>query len=389
MPIFGSPGTYSGSYPTAENISSPSTYVLNNPYTSGLGQATTYFPNGLTSANSGVGVGKLTPWDRRATQIADSVLSLSNSGYSGRGNWITDASYSGDTGGSSGGGGASGSYDWGSGGDSSNFGYPAYGVRQGWGLGLGPQYSTSGLGTADWPLSGLGAYLNDPNFSQQSNTYGAYNPSSATYLRDYGQFNPGGTGPGYAAYGVSGGWPNQTNQSVAQSLGYGAYGQESSYGTNPNMWKGSYIGPMQISRATAQQYNADKLFPGWDTNAQANRQLGNYILQQQLGQYGGDTGRTLTAYNSGPGNVSPQGSGTPYKTNYTNAGNPNARVSNYIGNVTDTASGLSQQNAFGNYTGQAMTASSPQVVSAMSAMARVLGVSGQTMGQAFGGHGGK
>ena len=88
------------------------------------------------------------------------------------------------------------------------------------------------------------------------------------------------------------------------------------------------VGPGQITPATFAQYAQ----PGEDINNPAdNRAVSGRIIDDYTKRYGGDAGRVATAYFSGPGNVAPAGSPTPW-INDAKDGNGKS-VSSYVGDL--------------------------------------------------------
>lgn len=130
------------------------------------------------------------------------------------------------------------------------------------------------------------------------------------------------------------GWPG--HQDTVQSSGYTPAqvsqailaGGEHSNGNpdEPTSTKGA-VGPGQIMPGTFQQF----ALPGEDiNNAQDNTAVHNRIINTYMQKYNGDAARVAVAYISGPGNVSPAGSPTPWIKDL-NDGNEN--VSDYVAGV--------------------------------------------------------
>jgi hypothetical protein len=92
--------------------------------------------------------------------------------------------------------------------------------------------------------------------------------------------------------------------------------------------------PLQIREGTFKQFA--KAGESWtnpaDKTAVAQRVLANYSQQ-----YGGDLGRVATAYFSGPGNVAPAGSPTPFIKNTKDANGKT--VASYVGDILGRAGG--------------------------------------------------
>ena len=83
-------------------------------------------------------------------------------------------------------------------------------------------------------------------------------------------------------------------------------------------------GPRQIMPATFRQW----ALPGENINNPAdNRAVSDRMLAHYLQQYGGDAQRAAVAYFSGPGNVAPPGSPTPW---ISNKGDGNNTVAQYV-----------------------------------------------------------
>ena len=90
------------------------------------------------------------------------------------------------------------------------------------------------------------------------------------------------------------------------------YGQESSSGKNPATSVDNAHGGMQIVPGTFAQYAK----PGERLDNPAdNMAVGKRILADYAQRYNGDAARIAVAYFSGPGNVAPPGSATPWKNN--------------------------------------------------------------------------
>lgn len=89
------------------------------------------------------------------------------------------------------------------------------------------------------------------------------------------------------------------------------------------------VGPGQIIPATFQQYAK----PGEDINNPAdNRAVATRIVDDLSNKYGGDPARVAVGYFSGPGNVAPAGSATPWLRDVTDANGKS--VSSYVQDVT-------------------------------------------------------
>lgn len=94
------------------------------------------------------------------------------------------------------------------------------------------------------------------------------------------------------------------------------------------------VGGYQITPGTFAQY----AHPGEDiNNPKDNAAVGQRIIDNLKQKYPDDPARVATAYFSGPGNVAPAGSQTPYIHDYTD-GNGKS-VSSYVKNVVDRMGG--------------------------------------------------
>lgn len=104
------------------------------------------------------------------------------------------------------------------------------------------------------------------------------------------------------AQGVTG---SVTNQAIKNAF----WGQESGNRSNiRNSDKGA-VGPGQVEPATFAAF----AHPGEDiTNPDANRAVSGRIIDKYMQDYNGDVSRVAVAYFSGPGNVAPPGSATPW-----------------------------------------------------------------------------
>lgn len=133
------------------------------------------------------------------------------------------------------------------------------------------------------------------------------------------------------------------------------FGQESGYGRNTQTSVTGARGDMQIEPDTFKQYaSADESID----NPKDNIAVGNRILADYWKRYGGDPARAAVAYFSGPGNVAPAGSPTPWKKDKTD---PTGKtVSSYVNDVLRKM-GVGQLR-------QAMEPANPRVAQAFSAM---------------------
>lgn len=91
------------------------------------------------------------------------------------------------------------------------------------------------------------------------------------------------------------------------------WGQESGRGANTKTSVTGARGDMQIQPATFAQY----AHPGESIDNRAdNIAVGHRIIQDLYAKSGGDPARVAVGYFSGPGNIAPAGSPTPYLHNY-------------------------------------------------------------------------
>lgn len=105
------------------------------------------------------------------------------------------------------------------------------------------------------------------------------------------------------------------------------YGQESSYGSNTRTSPTGAVGGMQIEPGTWKQYAQ----PGEDINNPAdNRAVGQRIVQDLYQKSGGDPARVAVGYFSGPDNIAPPGSPTPWIKDKSDG---NTSVSQYVSGV--------------------------------------------------------
>lgn len=143
---------------------------------------------------------------------------------------------------------------------------------------------------------------------------------------------------------------------VAPALKSAILGEESHDQDNiPSSLRGA-VGPGQILPATFAQY----AHPGENIDNPAdNRAVSGRILDHYLQVYGGDAARATVAYFSGPGNVAPVGSATPYLHN---ASDGHETVSQYVAHVE---SRIGPQNA--GATGAPQTGAYPTVADALNA----------------------
>ena len=119
---------------------------------------------------------------------------------------------------------------------------------------------------------------------------------------------------------------------------YGAIlGQESGNRDNVGDSSAGAIGPGQILPSTFNQYAR----PGEDIrNPDTNRAVSRRILDDYMNRYGGDASRAAVAYYSGPGNVAPPSSPTPWIENKQPKGGPS--VAQYVAQVQSRMGGQQQ-----------------------------------------------
>lgn len=97
---------------------------------------------------------------------------------------------------------------------------------------------------------------------------------------------------------------------------------------------GPSVGGWQITPATFQQYAK----PGEDiNNSKDNEAVGRRIIDDYTAKYNGDNARIATAYFSGPGNVAPIGSPTPWLRDTKDENGKS--VSSYVADVTGRVQG--------------------------------------------------
>lgn len=125
------------------------------------------------------------------------------------------------------------------------------------------------------------------------------------------------------------GYVSSLDQSGApQSIDDAILGQESGGNDNIGTSVDGAVGPGQILPSTFQQYAK----PGEDiTNPEHNRAVKDRILADYKARWPGDPARVAVAYFSGPGNVAPAGSHTPW-INDAKDGN-GKQVSAYVGDI--------------------------------------------------------
>jgi soluble lytic murein transglycosylase-like protein len=106
------------------------------------------------------------------------------------------------------------------------------------------------------------------------------------------------------------------------------YGQESSSGSNTATSSTGAVGGMQIEPATFRQYAK----PGENIdNPQDNLAVGQRIIADLWQRSGGDPARVAVGYFSGPGNIAPPNSPTPW---IRNAADPTGKtVEGYVSDI--------------------------------------------------------
>ncbi|MFA6047162.1 MAG: lytic transglycosylase domain-containing protein, partial [Phycisphaerales bacterium] len=130
--------------------------------------------------------------------------------------------------------------------------------------------------------------------------------------------------------------PMQLPGAQPTALQNAVYGQESGYGANPQTSPKGAVGGMQIMPGTFQQFAR----PGENINdPSANKAVGNRSLETYTQKFG-DPARALVAYFSGPGNVAPPGSPTPWKEDKSDG---RVRVSQYVQQTLGRMGGGGQQ----------------------------------------------
>lgn len=120
------------------------------------------------------------------------------------------------------------------------------------------------------------------------------------------------------------------------------FGQESGQGKNTQTSPTGAVGYGQIEPATFRQFAG----PGQDINNEAdNKAVGQRIIANYYQQYNGDPYRVAVAYYSGPGNVAPPGSPTPWIRDISRDknGNPIKPVSRYVSDIATRLGAAPQQ----------------------------------------------
>lgn len=117
-------------------------------------------------------------------------------------------------------------------------------------------------------------------------------------------------------------------QSDSDPVWRSIYQQESGSGRNTATSSTGAVGPGQIMPATFRQWAR----PGEEiTNPEHNIAVSKRMVESYYQRYGGDPARVAVAYFSGPGNVAPEGSPTPWKRDTSDG---HVRVSQYVAQVT-------------------------------------------------------
>src|ERR1035437_2754049 len=118
------------------------------------------------------------------------------------------------------------------------------------------------------------------------------------------------------------------------------YGQESNYGTNNATSVAGARGPGQILPQTFNQY----ALPGENINNEKdNVNVSKRIVYDAYNKYGADPGRIATTYFSGPGNVAPPGSQTPFKQNRADA--TGKTTASYVLDISKRVASMANQNS--------------------------------------------
>ena len=140
---------------------------------------------------------------------------------------------------------------------------------------------------------------------------------------------------GYNTYLTQRGVGAPSGAPPASAIQHAIFNQES--GSNPNSPTSidGAVGQAQIMPATFKQFAQ----PGEDINNPVdNANVGKRIIQTYADKYGNDPARVAVAFFSGPGNVAPPGSATPWINNAVD-GNGKATAS-YVSDVLSRLGGL-------------------------------------------------
>ena len=135
--------------------------------------------------------------------------------------------------------------------------------------------------------------------------------------------------------GLQGLQAQRMNQPFVDSMTNAIWGQESERGQNTKTSPTGARGQMQIEPGTWKQWAQ----AGEDIdNPDDNARVGRRIITSYANSYGNDPARVATAYFSGPGNVAPAGSPTPW---IKNSSDGKVSVSQYVDQVLSRLSGKS------------------------------------------------
>lgn len=170
------------------------------------------------------------------------------------------------------------------------------------------------------------------------------------------------------ASGLLQGYATRQSGSGLQRLQSAIYGQESGSGANTQTSVTGARGGMQIEPDTFKRYaSAGESID----NPTDNKAVGDRILADYWKKYGGDPARAAVAYFSGPGNVAPAGSPTPWKSD--KADPTGKTVSSYVNDVLRKM-GVEQLR-------QGMQPANPRVASAFSALPQGADAAGGSEGR--------
>ena len=136
----------------------------------------------------------------------------------------------------------------------------------------------------------------------------------------------------------------------ASKISDAIFSQESGNKFGSQMSSSGAIGGAQIMPATFAQYAK----PGEDiNNPEDNKAVGQRIIDNYTKKYNGDAARVATAYFSGPGNVAPEGSPTPWIKDTVDTDGKS--VSSYVGDVTSRLGSQPQKSYATNPDGSMFT----------------------------------
>lgn len=138
---------------------------------------------------------------------------------------------------------------------------------------------------------------------------------------------------------------NNPAPAATMPIGQAMFGQESSSGANVQTSVDGAVGPMQVTPGTWATAAREGLVHAGESidNAQDNYAVGQRIVQSYEQRWPNDPARVATAYFSGPNNVAPPGSATPWINNP--ADGNRKTVSSYVGDVLGRM-GVSQGSTF-------------------------------------------